>query len=154
MKSLRMPDGKSVFKIYYLSIVGRDKPELFEWERCSLQKEAFEDRFVTGEHAGIGFVTSFPHITKIFRYAPEIETVMDVKAFDTSTMKPIDGSRSDGYSEFACFAEAVIAAEEYRAWSESASVSDYLAFVCRVQDFPVAENRKLGNYWASVAAQK
>jgi hypothetical protein len=24
---LRMPDGKSVFKIYYLSIVGRDKPE-------------------------------------------------------------------------------------------------------------------------------
>jgi hypothetical protein len=24
---LRMPDGRSVFKIYYISVIGRDKPE-------------------------------------------------------------------------------------------------------------------------------
>ena len=87
---LRMPDNKSAFKIYYLSIVGRDKPESYEWDRCSLSKDDFENRFVSGEYAGIGFVTSFPHITKIFRFAPHMETVLDVKAFNTSTMKLID----------------------------------------------------------------
>ena len=29
---LRMPDGKSVFKVYYISVVGRDRPELYEWQ--------------------------------------------------------------------------------------------------------------------------
>ena len=31
---LRMPDGKSAFKTYYISVIGRDKPELYEWRRC------------------------------------------------------------------------------------------------------------------------
>ena len=146
---LRMPDGKSAFKIYYLSIVGRDKPESFEWDRCSLSKDDFESRFVSGEYAGIGFVTSFPHISKIFRFAPHMEAVLDVKAFDPSTMKLIDCARDDEYREFACYAEAVIAAEEYRAWAASSSVSDYLTFVCRVHDFPVTTSSKLGEYWAS-----
>lgn len=146
---LRMPDKKSVFKIYYLSIIKRDNPEAYEWDRCLLSKEDFESRLVSGEHAGIGFVTAFPHITKIFRFSPQMETVLDVKAFDTSTMTPCDCSREEGYSEFACYAEAIIAAEEYRVWAESASVSEYLSFVCKVNDFPIATNSKMGEYWES-----
>ena len=146
---LRMPDKNSAFKIYYLSIIGRDNPEAYEWDRCLLSKEDFESRFIAGEYAGIGFVTAFPHITKIFRFSPQMETVLDVKAFGTSTMKPCDCSRNEGYSEFACYAEAIIAAEEYRAWAESASVSDYLTFVCQAQNFPVATSSKLGEYWVS-----
>jgi hypothetical protein len=144
-----MPDGKSAFKIYCLSIVGRDKPELYEWDQCSLSKDDFENRFLSGEYAGIGFVTSFPHITKIFRFAPHMETVLDVKTFDTSTMKFLDCTRDDGYYEFACYAEAVIAAEEYRAWAASSSVSDYLNFVCQAHDFPVTARSKLREYWES-----
>ena len=140
---LRMPDNKSVFKIYYLSIIGRDNPEAYEWDRCSLSKKDFESRFVSGGYAGIGFVTAFPHITKIFRFSPQMETVLDVKAFDTSAMTAIDCSRGDGYVEFACYAEAIIAAEEYRAWAECTSVSGYLAFVCKANDFPVTTNKKL-----------
>ena len=146
---LRMPDGKSAFKIYYLSIVGRDKPELYQWDRCGLDKEDFENRFTSGEHAGIGFVTAFPHVTKVFRFAPHMETVLDVKAFDTSSMKPCDCARDEGYYEFACYAEALIAAEEYRAWATSSSVADYLTFLCRTRDFPVEMSSKLGVYWAS-----
>lgn len=148
-KLLNMPDGKSVFKIYYLSIIGRDKPELYEWERCSISKDDFETRFISGKHEGVGFVTTFPHITKIFRFSPQMETVMDVKALDPSTMKPIDCSRDDEYIEFACYAEAIIAADEYRAWADSHSVSEYLDFKCKEHDFPVATNSKMGEYWKS-----
>ena len=148
-KLLNMPEGKSVFKIYYLSIIGRDKPELYEWERCSISKDDFERRLISGDYPGVGFITAFPHIMKIFRFSPQMETVMDVKAFDPSTMTAIDCSRGDGYVEFACYAEAIIAADEYRAWAESASVSQYLDFICKEHDFPVAANSKMKEYWES-----
>jgi len=64
---------------------------------------------------GIGFVTAFPHITKVFRFGPEAETAMNVCAWDTRSMAPIGLGRSQGYVEFACLAEAAIAADEYNA---------------------------------------
>lgn len=146
---LNMPDGKSVFKIYYLSIVGRAQPGLYEWERCSLTQEDFARRFLSGAPAGIGFVTVFPHITKIFRFAPSMETVMQVKAFETRSMVPQVYAEDDGFCEFACYAEAVIAAEEYRVWAASSSVAEYLTFWCRVSDFPVTTSSKLREYWTS-----
>lgn len=144
---LRMPDGKSVFKIYYISIIGRDTPEKFEWEHCPNTQSDFERLFLSGNHEGIGFVTAFPHITKLYRFSPYAETIMDVREFQTVDMLPKDCSRNDGSHEFACYAESVISADEYEAWAKAAKVGDYLAFRCSKTDFPVASNVKLAKYW-------
>ena len=146
---LSMPDGKSAFKVYYISIIGRDRPELYEWERCDLTQDEFEQTFTAGAHEGIGFVIAFPHITKIFRFAPNMETVLDIREFDTPGMQPKNCDRGDGYHEFACYAEAVLAAEEYHAWARAASVAEYLESRCPSADFPVASNDKLAEYWGA-----
>ena len=147
VSAVDMPDGKSVFKVYYLSIVGRDRPELYEWERCELSKAAFEETLRSRGQEGVGFVTAFPHITKILRFGPGMETVMDILEFDTDSLKPRDRSRDDGYHEFACYAEAVIAAEEYHAWAKAETVAEYLDFRCATTSFPVASNSKLRAYY-------
>jgi hypothetical protein len=144
---LRMPDGKSVFKVYYVSVIGRDRPELYEWQRYPGTTAVFERVFVAGGHEGIGFVIAFPHVTKVYRFSPEGETILDVREFNTEGMTVRNCSRSDGYHELACYAEAAIAADEYRAWGDSATVDDYLAFHSDAADFPVVSNTKLAAYW-------
>ena len=144
---LRMPDGKSVFKVYYISVIGRDRPELYEWTHSPRTAEEFERTFVTGGHEGVGFVIAFPHVTKVYRFSPEGETILDVREFDTAGMTDRDCSRSGGYHELACYAEAAIAADEYRAWAGAGSVSEYLAFRSDAADFPVVNNGKLAAYW-------
>ena len=57
-KLLEMPDGKSKFKVYYISIIERDKPELYEWEKCAMQKEDYEQSFTAKGFEGLGFVTA------------------------------------------------------------------------------------------------
>ena len=66
-----------------------------------------------------------------------------------SDMKVRDCSQDDGFHEFACFAEAIIAAEEYKAWARAESVEEYLKFRCSSEIFPVHANRKLKDYWES-----
>ncbi len=144
---LRMPDGRSAFKVYYISVIGRDKPELYEWQHCSRTPADFEKAFLAGNHEGIGFVVAFPHVTKVYRFSPEGETILDVREFDTDGMADRDCARSDGYHEFACYAEAALAADEYRAWARAASVKAYLAFRSDAADFPVDSNTKLAAYW-------
>jgi hypothetical protein len=144
---LRMPDGKSAFKVYYISVIGRDKPELFEWEHSALTRERFEKAFLAGGYEGIGFVMAFPHVTKIFRFSPTMETIMDVREFHTEAMRQMDCSRGDGYHEFACYAEAAMAADEYGAWARAATVEEYLTFRSAATAFPVASNTKLAEHW-------
>ena len=144
---LHMPDRKSVFKIYYVSIVGRDNPEQYEWEHCLYTQADFEQAFLSSAFEGIGFVTVFPHITKVFRFSPYAEIVLDVSEFNTVDMKLKDCSRLDGSHEFACFAESVISADEYEAWANTASVAEYLLFRCSKTEFPVASEKKLTVYW-------
>lgn len=144
---LRLPDGRSAFKVYYISIVGRDTPELFEWERSPRTLQDFEQTFLAAGHEGVGFVLAFPHVTKIFRFSPGAETILDVREFHTDGMRPMDCSREGGYHEFACYAEAAIAAEEYRAWAGAASVETYLACHAESADFPVSNNTKLATHW-------
>jgi hypothetical protein len=72
---------------------------------------------------------------------------LDVREFDTESMTDRDCSRSDGYHELACYAEAAIAADEYRAWARAATVEEYLAFRSDAADFPVVSNDKLAAYW-------
>jgi hypothetical protein len=142
-----MPDGKSVFKVYYISVIGRDKPEQFEWARAPRTQHDFEQAFLAGGYEGIGFVLAFPHVTKIFRFSPSAETLMDVREFHTQGMRPMDCSRGDGFHEFACYAEAAIAADEYDAWARAKSVEEYLPFRSGKADFPVASSAKMANYW-------
>ena len=144
---LRMPDGKSAFKVYYISVIGRDTPERFEWEHCPRTQKSFEKAFLAGGHEGIGFAIAFPHVTKIFRFSPAMESIMDVREFHTEGMRHMNCSRGDGYHEFACYAEAVIAAHEYHAWAKAGTVEDYLASRCDEADFPVVSNTKLATYW-------
>ena len=144
---LRMPDGKSVFKVYYISVVGRDTPELYEWQRSPRSPADFERAFRAGGYEGVGFVLAFPHVTKIYRFSPEGETILDVRELNTDGLTPRDCSRSDGYHELACYAEAVIAADEYRAWAGSATVEDYLGSRSEAADFPVRSHAKLAAYW-------
>jgi hypothetical protein len=145
---LRMPDGRSVFKVYYISVVGRDTPETFEWGRSPRSVADFERAFLAGGYEGIGFVLAFPHVTKIYRFSPGAETIVDVREFHTDGMRPMACTRGEGYHEFACYAEAVIAADEYHAWAKARTVEDYLEARSEAADFPVSNNAKLAVYWA------
>lgn len=147
---LRMGDGRSAFKVYYISVIGRDQPELYEWQHCPRTREQFEKTFRAGGFEGIGFAIAFPHVTKIFRFSPSLETILDVREFHTEGMRHMDCSREDGYHEFACYAEAAIAADEYRAWARAASVEEYLTHRSPAADFPVASNTKLAAYWKGI----
>ena len=86
-------------------------------------------------------------ITKVFRYAPEVETVVDVRELHTATLDEMDCNRGDQYHEFACYAESLIAADEYRAWAKANSVDEYLQFRCSLSDFPIVNHNKLSDYW-------
>ncbi len=145
---VHMPDGTSAFKVYYISVIGRDTPERFEWRHAPRTFADFEAAVrVTGVE-GIGFILAFPHVTKIFRFAPSGETVIDVREFHTDGMRPMDCTRGDGFHEFACYAEAAIAADEFQAWAKAASVEEYLGFRSEAADFPVASHTKLAAYWS------
>ena len=147
---LNMPDGRSVFKLYLLSIIDRDEPVLYDWASSRLSISEFKVRFCEGGYTGVGFVTAFPHITKIFRYAPEVETVVDVRELDMATLAELDCNRSDQYHEISCYAESLIAADEYRAWAKANTVDEYLQFRCSLSDFPIVNHNKLSDYWNPV----
>ena len=146
---VRKADGKSVFKIYYCSITGRPSPERYEWSRCKISKEQFAADFAASAYEGIGFVTAFPHIAKVFRFAPKAEILEHVCAF-----KPADGSvisleRDDGFYEFACLAEAVLANDEFKFWAEASSVQEYLEKRSFESCFKIGNHAKLKQYWMS-----
>jgi hypothetical protein len=142
-----MADGKSAFKVYYISNVGRDTPERFEWAHCAHTQAEFERTLSATGIEGIGFAIAFPHVTKLYRFAPSAETVLDVREFHTEGLRPNDCTRADGFHELACYAEAVLVAAEYHAWARAASVEEYLAFRATEADFPVASHTKLAAYW-------
>jgi hypothetical protein len=75
-----------------------------------------------------------------------METIMHVKAFNTGDLSPMSLEREDGFVEFACYAEAAIAADEYQAWAKAGSVEEYLQFRSLFVDGPVQSNRKLAEY--------
>lgn len=72
---------------------------------------------------------------------------MLVKAFNTQTGEDIKLDRGEGYVEFACLAEAMIAEGEYRFWGEAATVADYLQRWCPLEEAPVKCATKLKSYW-------
>jgi hypothetical protein len=95
---------------------------------------------------GVGFITAFPHIAKIFRFAPSMETVLHVRAYATPELTPLNLGRDDNFVEFACYAEAAIAADEYAAWARARTVEDYLAYSSPFDEGPVTNPAKLAAY--------
>ena len=147
MQLVRLADGKSAFKVYFVSIEGRPEPTRFEWSKTAMDKAAFLKAFETRGVEGVGFVTAFPHITKIFRYNPKSEVILTVKAYNTVTGAEINLDRGEGYMEFACLAEAMIADGEYRLWGKAASVEEYLAASCPMERADIVREGKLKAYW-------
>jgi hypothetical protein len=107
----------------------------------------FLERFGAGPDEGVGFVTAFPHIAKVFRFAPDAEIVLHVKAFNPRDLSPLDLGRAEGYVEFACYAEAVVAADEFHAWGRCRSVPEYLEYWSPGQDTPIVDHAKMRAWW-------
>lgn len=144
---IAMSDGRSVFKIYYVSITGRDDPARYEWDKGSLSRGEFQKRFEASGLEGVGFVTAFPHITKVFRFAPSMETVLHVRALETQSLAPLKLDRDGGWVEFACYAEALVANDEYRSWAQAPTVEEYLQAWSAFWEGPIAFHGKLMDYW-------
>jgi hypothetical protein len=139
--------GPHAFKVYFIDIPGRARPELYEWDRCGRPRQSVLDGLARAGVEGIGFVCAFPHIAKAFRFAPENETVLHVRAFRPADFAELDLGRADGYVEYACLAESVIADGEYRCWAQAASVEAYLAAWVDWAPVAVADHAKLGRYY-------
>ena len=133
----RLPDGRSAFKAYFVDIPGRQTPERFEWDLCGRPRAGVATNLAAADVQGVGFVTAFPHITKVFRFGPNPETVLHVRAYRTEDFASLPLEREEGYCEFACLAEAIIAAEEYCFWATARSVEQYLARWCEWTETPV-----------------
>ena len=71
-----------------------------------------------------------------------METILDVSEFDTDGMTPRDCARDEGSHEFACYAEAVLAADEYRAWAKARPSTSYPCNRSDAADFPVVEQHQ------------
>lgn len=138
---------RHVYRVYYVDIVGRAEPERYEWDRCGRDRQTVLNALEAAGVEGIGFVVAFPHITKVFRFAPSAETIMHVRAFSTPDFNEISLGREEGYMEFACYAEAIIAAEEYRSWAQAPSVHEYLARQCDWHDATIGSHDKLARYF-------
>jgi len=145
---LPMLDGRSVFKLYYIDIVGRENRARYEWAHSVLRKGELEAALAALPVEGVGFITAFPHITKVFRFAPSAETVLHVTAYNSPDLSALGLERDPGWVEFACYAEALIAADEYRAWADAESVDAYLEYRSSFDDGPVASSSKLREWWA------
>lgn len=144
------PDGRSAFKVYFLDIVGRANPERFEWGRSALDRDVFLAALARIAD-GVGFVTAFPHVTKLFRFGPHAETVLDVRGLRTPDLAEYPLARGDGTFEFACLAEALIAAEEFGFWASAADVAAYLDRWSGFAAGRIADPGKLGRYWRTRA---
>lgn len=174
---LSMSDGKSAFKIYFINLIGRANPSRYEWPQdetpirrgqrgiyknsfhppkpCQsslakedkIAKQQFAGRFQKMSLAGIGFVTAFAHVTKVFRFDPAAETVLDVRPFSTVDLAPLDLKRAEDYLEFACYAEALLAAAEYRLWANAKTVGEYLSAFSSFDDGKIVSNTKLADHF-------
>ena len=145
---LRSADGLSAFKVYFLDITGRSDPRRTEWALCVLNWADFLRNLEALKTEGIGFITAFPHVTKLFRFSPEAEIVMDVRGFRTAGLVDWPLSRLDGYVEFACLAEALIAADEFRLWAECADVPAYLAGWSGFSEARIGDRAKMRRHFS------
>jgi hypothetical protein len=142
-------NGPSAYKVYYVDIYGRANPERFEWDLCGRPRASVVDHLARLNVEGIGAVAAFPHLTKVFRFAPSAETIMHVRGYWTPDFSVVDLGREEGFVEFACYAEAIIAAEEYRLWAMAHSVDEYLQGWAQWADAPIVDPAKMSRHFAA-----
>jgi hypothetical protein len=140
-------NGPHAFKVYYIDITGRPHRERYEWDRFGRERESVLAGLKRAGVEGVGFVCAFPHIAKAFRFAPESETVLHVRAFRPADFTELDLGRPDGYVEYACLAESVIADAEYRLWAAAPTVEEYLRRWVDWQPVAVADEGKLRRHY-------
>jgi hypothetical protein len=140
-------NGPHAFKVYFIDITGRARPELYEWDRCGRDRETVVTGLERAGVEGVGFVCAFPHIAKAFRFGPENETVLTVRAFRPADFAELDLGRAEGYVEYACLAESVIADREYRLWAGAPTVAAYLGEWVDWPPVAVAEPSKLARHF-------
>ena len=70
-----------------------------------------------------------------------------MRAWRTEDFAPLSVERGEGYVEFACLAEAIIAADEFRFWAEAPSVEAYLERWCDWAEAPILDHAKLRRYF-------
>lgn len=143
----RYQRGRHAFKVYFVDIPGRAEPARYEWDRCGRERKSVVEALERASVEGVGFVVAFPHITKVFRFAPSLETVLHVRAFHTPDFAPLDLGREEGYVEQACLAEAVLAGAEYRLWAEAPSVEAYLGEWVDWAPAAIRDHRKLARHY-------
>jgi len=147
---LRGTDGRTALKLYYIDILGRPESARTVWADSGMTEEGFAARLAaTPGVEGVGFVTAFPHVTKLFRFGPETEIVLNVRGWNTRDLSDLPLGRSDGYVEYACLAEAVLAAEEFAFWQAAPSVEAYLAQWSAYAEGAIADKDKLRRYWGA-----
>ena len=135
-------DSGSALKVYFIDIRGRDDRAKYEWSHCGRTQEDLLERLGQLKPEGIGFVTAFPHITKVFQFGPTVETNLYTTAYKTETFAelPLDYS---GATEVGCAAEILIAAAEMRFWLDAESVDEYLAQTCDAGDAAFRNHLKM-----------
>jgi hypothetical protein len=141
--------GAHAFKIYYLDVVGRTRAEQYEWDRCGRSRQTLLAGLERAGVEGVGFVCAFPHIAKVFRFAPSTETTLHVRAFRPADFADLELARADGYTEYACLAESVIADGEYRLWARADSVDAYLREWIDMAEVAIADPGKLARRYGS-----
>jgi hypothetical protein len=83
------PAARTIFKLYFVSLVGRAQREKYEWGLAAYGIDAFLAQLPGRSLQGVGFITAFPHITKVFRFGPAPETNLHAAAFATPTWEKI-----------------------------------------------------------------
>jgi hypothetical protein len=73
--------------------------------------------------------------------------VLNVRAFRPADFTELDLDRSDGYVEYACLAESVIADQEYRLWARARTVEEYLGQWVDWEPVAVVDQGKLGRHY-------
>jgi hypothetical protein len=120
------PAASTIFKLYFVNITGRAQQEKYEWEYAAYGIDTFLADLAGRNLQGVGFITAFPHITKVFRFGPKPETNLHAAAFATSMWEKIALERN-GWCEVACAAEMEIAADEFNYWAVARDVEEYAA---------------------------
>ena len=149
---LRPPGRRSAFKVYFISLTGRQDRARYEWSLTPEAAGKALQALAGAVPAGAGFIVAFRHIVKIFRFDPALETVLNVRAFKTDGLAPLDLKRAEDYLEFACLAEAILAADEYRLWAGAQSVEEYLANFSRFSDCSISSVSKLAAFTTGAAS--
>ena len=91
----RCPTVELRFEVYCLSVIGKEQSHLFDWQSCDYTSDDFENRVHSGIQS-VGFITAFWRITKVFRYSPQTEMVVDVGYPDTRSFKSVSSDRGGG----------------------------------------------------------